>query len=189
MPAKFDMTWLTAFSQCPYFQPIEEREALETENLSWLQKLPIVQRNLERDITTNTTEWNTANNVVYNNKQKSKDYKFQMQKYGALIAAPTAKTTPEYTKYSEGIQRYSRILVGYKRGHISDRQTSNVVYDRQTQQETALVASKEATCTSKLGYDNCKQVIWTKERMYRRAVKNRYSKTGGRSLREIDSLY
>ena len=130
MPAKFDMTWLTAFSQGPNFQAIKKREALETKNLSWLQELATVQQNLERDITTSTAEWNTANNVVRNNKQESKECVSQLKKYGALIAAPTIKTTTEYTDYLEGIQRHSGIIAGYELRHTSNKQASNLVYVR-----------------------------------------------------------
>ena len=129
-PAVLEITWPKAFIQGHYLQVIKEREALEAENLHRLQELAMVQQNLERDITTITTEYNTANNFVRSNKQESKDYVSQMQKYGALMVVSTAKTTTEYTEYLEGIQRHLRILVGYKRRHTSDKQASNLVYDR-----------------------------------------------------------
>lgn len=122
-----------------------------------------------------------ADNVVPNNKQKSKVCVSQMQKYGALIVALTAKTHVEYKEYLEGIQYRSHILKGYKRRHILDKQASNLLY--------ALAASKEATRTSNSGYENCMQASFTKERVYRRAVKKSTSETSTTfPLRDIPSI-
>lgn len=139
------MCWKAAFSRAPNFQTTEEREALETKNLSRLQELATTQHNLERDINTSTAEWDTTKVVVRNNNNEAKDRRSIIKKYAALIANPTDKTIADYKEHSEGIQYHSIILARYKLRYVTNTQASNSVYARQVQQEIVLATSKEAT--------------------------------------------